>query len=160
MDMKTGTTATNKKKTTPSRATRDSFLDIVEPELLAWGLEKHPSPRSHYGGADFGYCWDFADVSDLNNVKIVAFAIINPGQNLVIEGLRNVKVSGEISALPIVSSTSEGVFRLTPKWSIWRPLSAYFKLRLRRGQAPQDAAETMMLDVRARLPLLHDFLYE
>lgn len=150
----------SKKKLTPSRAARDAFLRLIETELLSWGLQRHPSPRSYYGGSDYGYSWDFADTSDLTNVRLVSFSIINPGQSLIVDGRKDVKAPEDLSLLPVVHSRhSTQPFRLTPKWSIWRPLTAYFKLRQRRNQSPEDAAEILMSSVRDRLPLLWEFLY-
>jgi hypothetical protein len=144
---------------TPSKACKEAFLHIVEPELLSWKLCQHPNGMSCYGGCDYGYRWDLADTRNPRDVRLVSFSIINPGQQLVIEALRGVTIEDTPSSLPLVYSNTKGVFRLTRKWSIRRPLTGCI-FRFERGTGTAtDAAFALMHEVRVRLPKLYDYLY-
>jgi hypothetical protein len=117
-------------------------------------------PTSYYGGSDHGYRWDFLDMTAPQDVRLVAVSIINPGQHLVVEGLRNQEAKENPADFPSIYSNSKGVFRLTRKWSLKRPLTGFiFKFESRKGQSVQDSANALMQELKARLPILREYLY-
>jgi hypothetical protein len=143
-----------------SRACKEAFLRIIEPEILSWNLQQHPNPNSSYGGCDYGYRWDFADIRDPDDVRLTAVSIVNPGQQLIIEGLRKLRLEHDPVGLPMVWGNSGDVFRLTRKWSIRRPLDGFiFKFERRRNQTVPDSAKALMEELKGRLPRLHEYLY-
>ncbi|RYF36225.1 MAG: hypothetical protein EOO38_27965 [Cytophagaceae bacterium] len=144
---------------TPSKACKHAFLQVVELELLSWGLLRHPNGASSYGGCDYGYTWDMADTRTPTDVRLVSFRIINPGQQLLIEALRGVAFVDDPSRLPLVYSNTEGAFRLTRKWSILRPLTGFVFRFERGGRTVSEAAVALMEEVKGRLPKLHGYLY-
>ncbi|WP_147448190.1 hypothetical protein [Mesorhizobium sp. YM1C-6-2] len=151
---------TSQQKHTPSRACRDAYLRLIQPEIMAWGLQQHPNPASYFGGSDFGYQWDWADYTDTSAIKLATFAILNPGQQLWIGGLRLGHFEGMVTDLPILDDTMGGIFRLQRRWSIRQPLTGLiFSFRQTRSQSIDDAAEHLMMEVINEFPKLRRYLY-
>ncbi|NKN36370.1 hypothetical protein HFC70_08365 [Agrobacterium sp. a22-2] len=150
---------TTRKKLTSSRACNEAFLRLLKPELLSWGLQPNPQPGSFFGGNDHGYRYDFADMSDVSDVKLAAFAIINPGQNLWIRGYRAGALPSDPADLPVLFDNIEGLFTLCRKFSIWRPLRFSFYFEQKKHQSVEQAAETLMKEVSGELPKLRKYLY-
>lgn len=140
-------------------AVNKQFLDRIKPELNSWGLSKHPNPASWFGPDDFGYEYDFADTRDDSDMKIVAFYILNPGPTLSIMGLKTSKPEN-LSKLPIILNNPDGVFILTRRWSILRPLNVRFEFSSKSKSEPVEVAASRLIDsVIKELPKLKSFLY-
>lgn len=98
-------------------------------------------------------------MSDVSDVKLAAFAIINPGQNLWIRGYRAGALPADPADLPVLHDNIEGLFALRRKWSIWRPLKSFFYFEQKKHQSVEEAAEALMKEVGDELPKLRKYLY-
>ncbi len=141
-------------------AINEEFIRKVKPIMESWGLSRHPNPAAHFGKSEYGYHYDFADLSDINETKLAAFSIINPGAGLWIKGVCIKSGGGSYSDVPIIFDTMEDVFTLTRSWSIFRPLiSARFEFYNKTNEANEDAATRLIASVLDNLHKLEDYLY-
>lgn len=145
----------------PNKAsvTNEEFLDRVKPIMESWGLKKHPNPTSYFGRSDHGFRYDFADLKNEFDIKIAAFAILNPGPSLWIKGFHERNKHSSNSDIPIIFDNINNVFTLTRRWSILRPLNIRFEFSKKRNQTNKDAALQLIDAVLEELPKLKVFLY-
>ena len=61
------------------------FRTRIVPTLLSWGFTRHPNDETDYGRSQFGYTYEFADLSDLNNVKLCACSIYTKDASIMVE---------------------------------------------------------------------------
>lgn len=145
----------------PSKASmvNKEFLDRVKPTMESWGLTKHPNPTSYFGRSDHGFRYDFADLNNENDIKIAAFAILNPGPSLWIKGLHEKNKHSSNNDIPIIFDSIKDVFTLTRKWSILHPINIRFEFNNKRNQSIADSASQLIDDVLRELPKLRAYLY-
>jgi len=136
------------------------FLDRAMPELISWGLSKHPNPVAYFGRSEHGYRYDFSDIRELQDIKIASFAIIRPNSELWIKGYRYKGLSAEPEKIPILFDTIDGIFTLTRKMTISRIFKGGgFSLRRYENSQKKDPPKLLMNEVLGRLWKLRRYLY-
>lgn len=141
------------------RAVNDCFVERVLPVMESWGLNRHPSAMASFGKHDHGYRYDFADLSISSDMKIAAFSILNPGPQLWIKGLRTTETLLQGKDVPIIYDNLDDVFTLTRNWSILRPMTLAFDLKVKQADTFDDAANRLMGSVLKNIHKLKAFLY-
>lgn len=150
----------NVKKISKMKAVKQQFHDRIEPLFMNWGLSQHPNPSASFGPTDQGFFYDFADLRDFTDVKLVSFCIIQPNASLWIPGLRLGVFEKNLRELPTIYGYTKDVYRLTRNWSIWRPCYVKFELgsNIKQEDIPQKA-EALIDDVLKNIGKLHRYLY-
>ncbi|WP_429930641.1 hypothetical protein [Agrobacterium vitis] len=150
----------NVKKISKMKAVDQQFHDRIEPLFMSWGLSRHPNSDARFGPTDHGFFYDFADLRDLSDVKLAGFGIMQPDASLWIRGFRLGEFKASIDEVPVLYDTIEGIFTLTRRWSILRPLDVTFSLRshIEPSDIPQRA-EALIDDVLKNVGKLHRYLY-
>lgn len=142
-------------------AVNSGFLERVKPEFEAWGLSQHPNASSCTGRCQCGYRYDFADLTDRDDVRLAAFGIFQKNTSLWIKGYRAGRLSSDPTDLPVIFDNTGAVFTLTRRWSIWRPMNIRFELpRKLRDDRIAEASKKLVDDVIEQLPRLRRYLYE
>lgn len=136
-----------------------SFRNRILPEIKCWGLGEHPNPMACYGRDEHGYRYDFADVGDVTNVRLATFHIFQRDTTFWIAGHKGQPLGSAPSELHLLYGTTEGVFILSPRFSLCRLFDPGFRLRSRQGESLDAAAERLMDEIEGRLPLLKRYLY-
>jgi hypothetical protein len=148
------------KKMTGMRAVNQQFLARIKPEFESWGLSQHPNPTACFGGSSHGYRYDFADLSDSADVRIACFSIIQPAASLFIGGAHFGQLREDERDISMLWGNTPGLFHLTRRWSILRPMSVAFELPWRSKKPLMDQASDLIDDVVHRLPKLKNHLYD
>lgn len=134
------------------------FLTRIKPELVSWGLLRHPKPAASFGRNEHGYGYDFADVTNADDVKVAAFHIIRPTPSLWIKGYKT-NMLGCCGNAPIILDNIRDVFTLTRTWSILHPLNIRFEFNKKINQTNKYCASQLIDDVLKELPKLRSYLY-
>lgn len=147
-------------KISASKAVKKEFTDRVKPIMESWGLSRHPSPMSSFGGDELGYRYDFADLNNPNDVKVALFYIMGSKPSLWIAGLHTKNKFGGVSDIPIIFGNTEGVFRLNKTPFILTPYSVKFEFRKGINETNEQAAARLIDSVLKNIHKLKDFLYK
>lgn len=136
-----------------------AFKVRILPKLETWGLAKHPNPTACFGHSEHGFRYDLADVRDVRNVRLATFYIISRDTTFWIGGHKGQALGNDPSELYLLYGTTEGIFILTPRFSLRRLFDPGFRLRPRPGESLEAAADRLMDEIEGRLPLLKRYLY-
>jgi len=145
----------------PSRIgiVNEAFKVRILPEIESWGLSQHPNPTACSGPSEHGFRYDLADIHDEDYVRLATFYIISRDTTFWIAGQRDQPLGNDPSELHLLYGTTEGVFVLSPRFSLRRLFDPGFRLRPRQGESLDAAAERLMDEIESRLPLLKRYLY-
>lgn len=146
-------------KISKMKAVNEQFHARIIPEFYSWGLSQHPNPSSCFGRNDHGYHYDFADIGDRQDIKLASFAIIQPNASLWIKAYKAGKVDGDLRSLMILFDNIKGIYTLTKKWSILRPLDSRFELEKKNSEDASTQAEHLIDDVLQNIGKLKGYLY-
>jgi hypothetical protein len=141
------------------REVNKRFLAELKPEIESWGLSKHPNPRTYFGRSDFGSRYDFADMRDISNIRLATFSILSPEPTFWIRGYKMGPLSTTPEELLALFDNVEGLFALSPRFSLRHLLLPGYRLRPKRGETIADSAARLIQEVAGDLPRLKRYLY-
>lgn len=144
----------------PSRigAINHQFLTKIKPELNSWGLAEHPNPLASFGRYQYGYRYDFADLSDRTNIRLVTF-VINTDATLWIKGYKAGPMQDDAKSTILLFDTVKGIFTLGYRWSLRHFFDGTFRLNPKNNELLDAAASRLIQDVATELPRLRQYLY-
>jgi hypothetical protein len=144
-------------KMSKSKRLNQKFIDEIKPRFEQWGLAKHPNPRSHFGGCEHGYRYDFADLSDRQSVKLASFAIINQlSSHLWIRAYKIHDFAGSPGDLIILDDKIKDIYVLSRGFSFRHFFSRGYSV----SQHDPDEVDKVVRDVCRRIFLIKEYLYE
>lgn len=140
-----------------------NFREKIVPVFLSWGLKRHPRQSSSFGRDYFGFAYDFADSSDVLNVKLCSFYIFAKDSSLAIDAAKGFKLDSSSIPPALNTPTTIKTFRLAKRLTPWRLLNPLkgvaFMLEQRKNESVDLAADRLIDEVVGELPRLKKYLY-
>lgn len=142
----------------------ERFREGILPVLMSWGLERHPNSRIYFGRLQFGYLYEFADTSDLKNIKLCNVGIFRKNSSISITAKKGIELCDRDQELKIIDAYRDKKF-----FTLARPLTlkrfftsfadASFRLHQKKNETLDVAAGRLIAEVAQELPRLRKYLY-